>query len=92
MGLVGLYLSYWVRLVLFALFLIYFLLDVFFLYISNAILFPGFPSKKKKKKPYPLPPPPPAHQPTHSCFLALHSPILDYRAFTGPRASPPIDV
>ena len=42
------------------------------------------------KIPYPLPSRP-AHQPIHSLFLALHSPILGHTAFTGPRASPPID-
>jgi hypothetical protein len=42
------------------------------------------------KIPYPLPPPrPPAPQPTHS--WPWHSPILGHRAFTGPRAPPPID-
>ena len=40
-----------------------FLLDIFFIYISNTIL----------KVPYTLPPPPPP-QPTHSCFLALAFP------------------
>jgi hypothetical protein len=42
------------------------------------------------KVPYPLPPPP-VPQPTHSCSQSWHSPILKHRAFTGPRASPPID-
>ena len=42
------------------------------------------------KTPYPLPASP-AHQPTHSCFLALAFPILGHRTFTGPRASPLID-
>jgi hypothetical protein len=46
-----------------------FLLDIFFIYISNAILFIGFPSEN----PYFLLPPP-AHQPTHSQFLALAFP------------------
>jgi hypothetical protein len=50
--------------------------------------FPGFHSEKP-----PTPsPPPPAHQPTHSHFLAWHSPTLGHQAFTGPRASSPIDV
>jgi hypothetical protein len=42
------------------------LLDIFSIYISNVIPFPGFPSKN----PYSINPAP-AHQPTHSCFLAL---------------------
>jgi hypothetical protein len=41
-------------------FLFYIFLDIFFIYISNAIL----------KVPYTLPPP----QPAHSCFLALAFP------------------
>ena len=40
--------------------------------------------------------PPPAHQPSHSYLLPTSlswpSPTLGHRAFTGPRASPPIDV
>jgi hypothetical protein len=44
----------------------FFLLDIFFIYISNVIPFPGFPSDNLLS-----PPPPPAQQPTHSCFLAL---------------------
>lgn len=35
--------------------------------------------------------PPPAHQPTHSCFLALAFPFMGHRAFIGPIASPPLD-
>jgi hypothetical protein len=62
------------------------LLDIFFIYISNVIPFPGFPSKTPNSLPYT-----PAHQPTHSFFLAWHSPTLVYWAFTGPRASPLID-
>ena len=42
------------------------------------------------KAPYPFSPPL-AHQPTHSCFLTLAFPTLGHRAFSGPRASPPID-
>jgi hypothetical protein len=44
-------------------------LDIYFIYISNVILFPGFLSKN----PYPLPSTP-AHQPTDSHFLALAFP------------------
>jgi hypothetical protein len=42
------------------------------------------------KIPYPLLP---SHAPqsTHSHSWPWHSPILGHRAFTGPRASPPID-
>jgi hypothetical protein len=52
-------------------FFVYFLLDIFFIYISNVIPFPGFPSKNHFPYPFPLTP---AHQPTHSCFLALAFP------------------
>jgi hypothetical protein len=45
-----------------------FLLDIFFIYISNAIPFPSFPSKNL------LSLFPPAPQPTHSHFLALAVP------------------
>jgi hypothetical protein len=56
---------------LFVCFLSKFLLDNFFIYISNVIPFPGFASKKHPT-PITFPPPlPPAHQPTHSWFLAL---------------------
>ena len=53
------------------------------------------------KTPYPIPPhsgaaaPPPTtppHPPTHSHHPALASPTLGHWTFTGPRASPPIDV
>jgi hypothetical protein len=63
-----------------------FLLDIFFIYISNVIPFPGIPSKKT----LPLPPPH-AYQPTHSHFLAQSIPYIGHRTFTGPRAFPPID-
>jgi hypothetical protein len=46
-----------------------FLLDIFFIYISNAIPFPVSPLKTSY-----LISPPPAHQPTHSCFLVLAFP------------------
>jgi hypothetical protein len=42
-----------------------FLLDNFFIYISNVIPFTGSPSKNLLS-----PSPPPDHQPTHSWFLA----------------------
>jgi hypothetical protein len=64
-----------------------FLLDIFFIYISNVIPFPSFSSEN----PLSLPPLP-APQPTHSGFLALAFPYsVGHRTFTGPRASPPID-
>ena len=50
-----------------------FLLAIFFIYIANVIPFPGFSSEIPH-----LLPSPPAHQPTHSCFLALAFP------YTGP--------
>jgi hypothetical protein len=63
------------------------LLDIFFIYISNVICFPGFLSEKNPIS-YLLSlltnPPIPASWPWHS-----HK--LGHRAFTGPRASPPID-
>jgi hypothetical protein len=63
-----------------------FFLDIFFIYISNAIPFPSFSSEN------PLSPPlPSAPQPTHSHSWFWHSPILGHRACTGPRASTPID-
>jgi hypothetical protein len=49
-----------------------FLLDIFFFYISNVILFPSFPCKN------PLPPNPPT-----SASLSCPSPVLGHRAFTG---------
>jgi hypothetical protein len=57
------------------------LLDIFFIYISNVISFPSFPSPKI---PYPLHNPP-APQANHSHSWSWH------KAFTGPRAYPPID-
>ena len=56
---------------LFVLFVCLFLLDIFFIYISNAIPFPSFLSENTLS-----PPPLPALQPTHSCFLALVSPCI----------------
>jgi hypothetical protein len=51
----------------------HFLLDIFFIYISNAIL----------KVPYTLPRPAP--QPTHSSFLALAFPCPGHIKFSRPR-------
>jgi hypothetical protein len=67
-------------------FSIFFLLDIFFIYISKFIPFPGFSSENP-----PSLAPPPAPQPTHSNFLALAFPYMGHRIFTGPRVSPPID-
>jgi hypothetical protein len=48
-----------------------FLLDIFFTYISNVILFSSFPSENPlSSTPLPLPHPHPAPQPTYFCFLA----------------------
>jgi hypothetical protein len=68
-----------------------FLLDIFFIYISNLIPFPSFPSENPLS---------PLHLPasmrivTHpptSASLPWYSPTLGHQAFTGPRDSPPID-
>ena len=70
---------------------LFLLLDIFFIYISNIIPFPSRPT------PHSIPPPPAAsvrifpHPPTPAS-LPWHSAILGHWAFTGPRASPPIDV
>jgi hypothetical protein len=53
-------------------FFFFFLLDIFFIYISNAI----------PKVPYTLSPLRPAPQPTHSCFVALAFPYTGaYKVF-----------
>jgi hypothetical protein len=49
--------------------LIDFVLDIFFIYISNVITFPGFPSETPLSNPSP-----PAHQLTHSHFPLLAFP------------------
>jgi hypothetical protein len=72
--------------------LVLFLLDTLFIYISNGIPFPGFPSRNLLSHPsspcfYEGMPYPPT-----SISLIWHFPTLGHRAFTGPRASPPIDV
>jgi hypothetical protein len=65
------YLSIYWLLYLFIYLFIYllFLLDIFFTDISNAIPFPGFPSKNPL-----FLPPSPAHQPTYYHFLVLAFP------------------
>ena len=66
-------------------FLLTFLLDIFFIYISNLILFPSFSCENSLSPPSP-------YSPTHLLpFLAWHSPILCHRNFRRPRASPSID-
>jgi hypothetical protein len=62
------------------------LLDIFFIYISNVIPFPSFPSEKPLYPPLPLftNTPTPASWPWQSF-------ILGYRTLTGPRASLPFD-
>jgi hypothetical protein len=62
------------------------LFGIFFIYISNVILLPCFPSIS------PLPPPPRLlPNPPTSASLPWHCPILGHRTFTGTRASPPIN-
>jgi hypothetical protein len=70
-------------------FALFFLLDIFFIYISSVIPFPGFSSEKH---PTPIPSPLPllTNPPTPNSW-ALHFPTLGHRAFIGQRASPPID-
>jgi hypothetical protein len=67
-------------------FLYLFLLDILFIYISNIIPFPSFPSENPISTP-----PPPAPQLTHTHSQSWHYPILGHRTFTRPRASPPMD-
>jgi hypothetical protein len=61
-----------------------FLLDIFSIYISNVIPFPGFPSKTSLS--YPSSPCSPIYP------LPLFSPKLGHQTFSGPKTSPPIDV
>jgi hypothetical protein len=62
----------------------FFKISFFFIYISNAITFPSFPSENPLSPSH-------ATQPTHSHSWSWHFPILSQRTFTGPRASLPID-
>jgi hypothetical protein len=65
-----------------------FLLDIFFIYISNFILFPHDPSETLLiPSPLPLLTDPPSH-----ASLSWRSPTLRHRAFIRPRASPFIAV
>jgi hypothetical protein len=63
------------------------LLDIFFIYISNFIPFPGFPSENPI---YPISLPLLTNLLTPAS-LSWHYSILGHPAFSGPRASPPID-
>ena len=67
--------------------LYYFLLGIFFIYISNAIPFPSFLSEES---PY-IPSLRPAFQPTHSASRPWHFSVLGHIIFSKPRASPPND-
>jgi hypothetical protein len=55
----------------FPLFTLFSKLDIFFIYISNAVPFPSFPSENPLSSPHA-----PAPQPTYSCFLALEFPYI----------------
>jgi hypothetical protein len=63
-----------------------FLLDVFFIYISNAIPFPSFLSESPLYPPPTLLPNPPT-----PASWPWHSPVLGHIIFARPRASPPND-
>jgi len=71
-----------------------FFIEYFLIYILNFIPFPGFPSRNPLShlpSPYfyeGAPSPTPLLPPIS---LPWHSPTLGHRAFTRPRASPPID-
>jgi hypothetical protein len=67
-------------------FLFYFLLDIFFIYVSNAIPFPSFLSESSLYPPTALLSKP--HNPTS---WPWHSPILGHIIFERPKASPFID-
>jgi hypothetical protein len=62
----------------------YFLLDIFFIYISNVISFPCFPSETPYPSPLALNPPTPSFWPWQPL-------IYGYITFTCPRASPSLD-
>jgi hypothetical protein len=74
-----------IRFLYFILYVFSFLLDIYFIYISN-----GIPSHFLV---YPLKTPIPSPllcSPTHTpVYCSWHSPTLGHRAFTGTRASPP---
>jgi hypothetical protein len=62
-----------------------FLLDIFFVYISNVIYFPCFPSENPLS-------PPPTHQTSTPDSLSWNSSTLGHQAFTETRTSPSINV
>jgi hypothetical protein len=72
-------------------FFFFYLLDIFFIYISNVVPFPGSPLLAKP--PIPLPPPPASVRvlPPTPASLPWHSPTLGHRTFIGPKTSAPID-
>jgi hypothetical protein len=69
-----------------------FSLDIFFIYISNVIPFTGLTSENI----LPHSPSPCFYEgvphPSTPASPSWHSPTLRHQSFTGPRASPPIDV
>jgi hypothetical protein len=65
---------------------LFFLLDIYFIYISNVIPFPGSPSESPIPYPLPLLTNPPIPD-----SLPCHSPTLVHQAFRGPRVSPTTD-
>ena len=64
-----------------------FLFDIFFIYILNVIPFPSFPSENLLS----LPSLPVLTTPSTPTPWTWNSLVLEHIAFTGPRASPPID-
>ena len=68
------------------------LLDIFFIYISNVILFPGFPSGNLlSHAPFPASMRLFPHLPTTPASQPWNSSRLGHQTFTEPRVSPPID-
>jgi hypothetical protein len=59
----------------------------YFIYISNVIPFPGFPSENPLSHHHHRPL---LTNPPTSASLSWHSPTLRHQTFSGPRASPPI--
>jgi hypothetical protein len=75
-------------------YIISFLFDILFIYISNVIPFLFPPSANPLSHPLAsmrVLPHSPTHSPTHPLPPPWHSPTLGHRAYTGPRPSPPID-